>query len=193
MLKEPARSFQSCRDYVTAYSFYEYACGPNAPISAPDKLLLSYLSSWRLFNLEIFSYIVLGTWEDLGWRANLQGQAVIRCHASTYPTEQNTTWGKGWPSENTGEKKKLVENVTKLVADPWFCKYFLHLTTNYGVVHCAMKICNTCTPFTSLLHLRKSNGPTERRGMGLTWYQLRCLLQLLLLILIPYAMDISLV
>lgn len=46
----------SCRNYVTASSFYKYA--PNAPFSAPDKLLLSYLSSWQLeiFTLEIFSY-----------------------------------------------------------------------------------------------------------------------------------------
>lgn len=54
VLEEPAWSLQSCRNYVTACSFYKYA--PNVPISAPDKLLLSYLSSWQLFNLEIFSY-----------------------------------------------------------------------------------------------------------------------------------------
>lgn len=43
---------------MTACSFYKYA--PNAPISAPDKLPLSYLSSWQMFNLEIFNYIALG-------------------------------------------------------------------------------------------------------------------------------------
>lgn len=43
---------------MTACSFYKYV--PNAPISAPDKLPLSYLSSWQMFNLEIFNYIALG-------------------------------------------------------------------------------------------------------------------------------------
>lgn len=43
---------------MIACSLYKYA--PNAPTSAPGKLLLFYLLSWQLFNLGIFSYIVLG-------------------------------------------------------------------------------------------------------------------------------------
>lgn len=76
------------------------------PISAPDKLPLFYLSSWQKFNLEIFGYIVLGTWEDLGGGANLQGQAVYQMLCSTYPMDQITDCGKGSAKWKNGRGKK---------------------------------------------------------------------------------------
>jgi len=111
MLKEPARSFQFCRDYMTVCSFYKYVCGPNTPVSVPVELLLPYLSSWQMFNLEILSYTVWGGLESLGGRCRikLQGQVVLRCHACMYSVEQNTDCGEGWVSGKMGEKKTCWE------------------------------------------------------------------------------------